>query len=630
MLKGRKLFSTSGLVVAAVLLLVINLFSGLIFKGIKVDMTANKLYTLSDGTRNILRNIDEPITLRFYFSEKLFNDMPVVANYGQRVRELLEEYASLSDGKIKLIIENPEPFSDTEEQAVKFGMQGVPMDASGTNAYFGLAGTNAVDDLKVIPFFQPAKEDALEYDVSKLVYGLANPKRPVVGLLAGLPLVAGASRAHPLLGKQEKDWFIIPHLRQSFDVRELKQEIERVPDKVDVLMIVHPKDLPEKTLFAIDQYVLAGGRALVFVDPLSEADTSMPMPESPEDGYVEAVWNSDLPRLLDAWGVRLAPEAIAADRRAATAVTTARGTTVDYVAWLTLRQDEFSSEDFVARDLQSVVMATPGHLIANPDSDTQFSPLIQTSDQAMQLEAASVKVSPGPTYFLQTYQPGGAPLVLAARISGEAKTAFPDGVEGVDTEERLTKSSQPINVIVVADTDLLDDRFWVDFQDFYGRRVATTRADNGTFIVNMLDNLSGSNDLIGLRSRGRSARPFDKVAALKEEAEQEFRSKELALQARLSETSHKIAEMQRQKEGEDALILSAEQREELKKFKTEQIKTRKELRNVQHGLTKSIEQLGIWLKVMNIGLIPTLVIIMATVLGVIRMRRMRKATMAAG
>lgn len=630
MLKGRTLYSTSGLVAVAILLLAINLFAGLLIKGVKFDMTENKLYTLSDGTRNILANLDEPVTLRFYFSEKQFSDMPVITTYGQRVRELLEEYAAVSGGKLQLIIEQPEPFSDAEEQAARYGMQGVPVDTSGGYAYFGLVGSNAVDDIRRIPFFQSDQEDTLEYTVSKLVYSLANPQKPVVGLMSGLPISAGSRSDHPLLGEQERDWFTLTQVKQSFDVVELDTDTATIPENVDVLMLVHPKELPEKTLFAIDQYVLGGGRALVFVDAFSEADTSMPDVTSPDQGYVEAVRSSNIKPLMDAWGVVLAPDYIAADRRTATSIMTSSGKAVDYLVWLTLRENNFNREDFVTADLQSLLIGTSGYLLKKADATSQLTALVQTSDQAMQLEAGYVKYGTKPTDLLQLYHPGGAPLVLAARVRGDVSSAFPNGIEGLEDSERLTASREPVNVIVVADTDMLEDRFWVDFKEFYGRRVAVARADNGAFLINALENLSGSNDLISLRSRGRSARPFVKVAALKETAEQQYRARERALQIKLSESSQKIRELQQQKEGESTLVISPEQREELRKFQAEQIKTRKELRNVQHGLTRNIENLGTWLKVINIGAIPLLVILLATLLGVIRMRRMRRATIADG
>lgn len=630
MLKGRTFYSTSGLIAVAVLLVGINLFAGVAIRGISFDMTQNRLYTLSEGTRHILASLREPVTLRFYFSEKQFSEMPLVATYGQRVRELLEEYARVSGGKLRLLVEKPEPFSDAEEQAARYGLQGVPVDNAGTYAWFGLVGSNEVGDIRGIPFFQLDQEDALEYNVSKLVYSLEHPQKPVVALMSGLPISANSRPDHPLLGDQERDWFALTQMKQSFDVMELPTDSDSIPDKVDVLMIVYPKGLSKKALFAIDQFVLRGGHALVFLDGFSETDRTMPKVTSPKQGYVEAVRRAGMQPLMDAWGVRLAPDYLAADRRAATSVTTAKGTPVDYIVWLTLRKPYFNQEDFVTANLKSLVVASPGFLLKMPGATTQFTELVQTSDQAMQLEAGYVKYGTRPTDLLQNYAPGGVPLVLAARIRGNVKSAFPKGVEGVNAADRLTESRQPADIIVVADSDMLGDRFWVDFKDFYGRRVAVTRADNGAFVVNALENLSGSNDLISLRSRGRSVRPFTKVAALKEAAEQQFRARERALQIRLSETQQKISEFQKQKEGDSSHIISAEQRDALRKFRTEQIRTRKELRNVQHDLTRSIERLGTWLKIINIGAVPLLVVLVATVLGVVRMRRMRRAATGEG
>lgn len=623
MFGNRRFYSTSGLVAVAALLLVINLLAGGLIKGIRFDMTENGLYTLSDGTRHILENLDEPVTLRFYFSAKQFSDMPVIATYGQRVRELLEQYAAMSAGRLRLVIEEPEPFSDTEEQAARYGMQGVPAGASGGYAYFGLVGSNSTGDIRRIPFFQSDQEDTLEYDVSTLVYNLAHPRKPVVGLLSGLPVSAASRADHPLLGERERDWFVLTQMKQSFDVLELDSDSGRIPGKVDVLMIVYPKSLPQKTLFAIDQYVLGGGHALVFLDAFSEADRSMPEVTSPQQGYVEAVRSAGLESLMQAWGLMLAPGYIAVDRHTATSVMTSRGKPVDYVVWMTLRQNNFNRKDFVTAKLRSLVMASSGYLLRRPDATTQTTPLIQTSDQAMQLEAGYVKYGTKPTELLQTYSPGGTPLILAARVQGPVRSAFPQGIGGARDTDRLIESREPVNLIVVADSDLLDDRFWVDFRDFYGRRVAVTRADNGAFLINALENLSGSNDLVGLRSRGRSARPFTTVAALKEAAERQFRAKERALQIRLSDTEQKITELQQQKDTEGGVIISAEQREALRQFQTEQIRTRKELRDVRHALSKNIETLGQRLKLINIGLVPLLVIAGASVVGLLRLRRMR-------
>jgi ABC-type uncharacterized transport system involved in gliding motility auxiliary subunit len=623
MLKGQKLFSGAGLVAVVLLLIAINLAAGLLLKGVRLDMTENRLYTLSEGTKNILGQLDEKITLRFYFSERQFSGMPAMASYGQRVRELLEQYVELADGRIELVIKDPEPFSDEEAEAMHYRLQGVPIDNVGSLAYFGLTGVNAAGGWRALPYFKPEQEESLEYELSGLIHGLANPERPVVGLLSKLPLDGGA--ANPFL-PETPEWFILTQIKRSFDVQDLGDAPVSIPENVDVLMVVHPKQLEEKTLFAIDQYVLGGGRVLVFLDPYAEGDQAVdtPMEEADPLAGVTSQRASDLGPLLAAWGVELIPHMVAADRRAATRIKSTVGGqdrgVVDYVAWLTLREENFSSGDFVSSRLNSLVMGSAGILRKWPGVKTDFTPLVATSDQSMPIDAASIQFFTSPEELLQAYRPGGESLVVAARVSGHVGTAFPEGINGAG--DRLTQSSEPANVIIVADTDMLRDMFWVSFQDYYGRRAALPSADNDTFVINALDNLSGSNDLISLRSRGRSVRPFEKVADLRAAADQDFRGMELLLQEKLSETGHKLKELQKSMVSESGeLVMNDAQMEEINRFRAEHIKIRKDLRSVQHALSKDIELLGTRLKMINIGLVPLVVIVLATILGVVRMRR---------
>ena len=623
MLKRRSLYSTYGLVAVVVLLLVINLLSGLFLKGVKIDMTADRLYTLADGTQNILANLDEDITLNFYFSEKLFNASPAIATYGKRVRELLEEYVSLSNGKIKLVVKNPEPFSDEEAEAMYYKLQGIPVDTAGSLAYFGLAAVKEAGSWKGISYFQAEQEEALEYEVSKLIYGLTNPERPVIGLMSKLPIDGSAANAYV---EKTREWFILSQLKRSFDVKHLSTDLASVPESIDVLMVVYPRKLEDKTLFAIDQFVLGGGRALLFLDAFSEADVSIDKLANTVDDYSTPIRDAIPHRLLDAWGVEMTERFVAADRSAATRIKSRIGGLekgeVDYVAWLTLREQNFNTTDFVTRKIQSVVMASSGTLRKKDTADTQFSSLIETSDQSMPIDAASIQFFTSPEELLQMYVPGGEPFTLAARVSGDVKSAFPDGIDGVEVEQRLTESTEPVNIIIVADTDMLRDMFWVSFQDFYGKRAAMPSADNDTFVINALDNLSGSNDLINLRSRGRSVRPFVKVADLRAAADQEYRIKERILQEKLSETGHKIKQLQKKATDEAGnLVISAEQYDEINQFRAEHVEIRKQLRNVQHALSKDIETLGSKLKMINISLLPALVILLAIILGVRRMRR---------
>ncbi len=627
----RKLFSTSGLIVAGALLIIINLLAGLTFKSSRIDLTENQLYTLSQGTKNILENIEEPINLRFYFSEKLLVGIPGIMSYGRRVKELLAEYQELSDGGITLTVTDPEPFSDEEDNAVQYGLQGVPIDTAGSLAYFGLVGINDTDDEEVVAFFQPDKEESLEYDITKLVNKLASPKKQTVGLISSLPIDGGGNSANPFMPPQQhanQEWVILSQLKQLFDVRKLDTDMEKMPDDINVLMLVHPKNLADKTLFAIDQFVLNGGHTIVFVDPYSEADTPATDPQNPMSAMT-APRHSDLPKLFDAWGIELVSGQLAADRLSATRVNanaSGRPQAMDYVVWLSLTEKNFNTDDFVTGELKTISMGTPGILRKKDGAETNFTPLVETSEQGMEIPTSRVQFGPNPAALLREYRPGGEKLVLAARIDGIVKTAFPDGApDGVSSDNVLTESKEAVNLIIVADTDVLGDQFWVNKQNFFGQSIIMPRANNDTLLINAIDNLSGSNDLISLRSRGKSARPFDKVIELKRDAEQKFREKEKALQEKLREAEQKLSELQRKKDGGSNMILSSEQKREIEKFRSQQVQTRKELRNVQHELGKNIESLGTTLKVINIGLIPFLIIIIATGLGIYRMRKLSAA-----
>lgn len=625
---NKKLLTGSGILIAVVALLAINILSNVIFKSARLDMTDNQLYTLSQGTKNIITSFDEPVTLRFYFSEKLATGVPALSNYGRRVREMLDEYVSESGGKVKLIVQDPEPFSDAEDQAVQYGLQGVPVDAAGSVAYFGLVGTNAMDNREVIPFFQMEKEASLEYDVTHLVYKLGNTKQSVVGVISSLPL-QGSSINNPMMGMQGSDeWIIAQQMQQNFDVQYLDKNLDKIPANINVLVLVHPKALEDKTLFAIDQYVLNGGHALVFVDPLAEVDQPPHDPQNPM-AAMSAPRNSDLKKLFDAWGIEMVPGQLAGDIESAVRVGMGGGQrqqSVEYVAWLELKDGRFDTNDFVTADLKEVIMASAGELKKKDSSKIEFTPLIQTSDKAMSIPVSRVQFRPDPMGLLDTYKSGNQKLTLAARLTGSVKSAFPNGApEGASKPDTvLAESKAPMNVIVVADADMLHDRFWVNVQNFFGQRVAIPRANNGAFVINAIENLSGSNDLISLRSRANFSRPFEKVKEIQRDAEKQFREREKQLQAKLSAAEQKLQDLQRQKSGDQATILSPEQQQEIVKFRAESVKTRKELRNVQHELRKNIEALGTTLKIINIFVVPALVIILAIVLGVYRHKRMHK------
>ena len=435
-------------------------------------------------------------------------------------------------------------------------------------------------------------------------------------------------------------WIILDHMEQLLKVKTVERNVKEIPDDINVLMIVHPKNLGDTTLYANDQFVLGGGRVLVFVDPHSEADRGVPTPNNPFGGTGPK--NSDLGKLFEAWGVELVKGKVVSDLPLAKKVQIqqqSRPRVVDYPVWIGLTKDYLNGEAVVTAQISNVLLASAGILIKKDDAETEFTPLIHSGKEAMQIEASRLAFMPDPLSMLKDYQPGGEQLTMAARITGAVKTAFPDGrpkKEKTDAgakeetpdepeppNEHLTESKEPINVIVVADTDLLQDRFWVQVQNFFGQRIGVPTADNGNLVTNALDNLTGSNDLISVRGQAGFSRPFTLVHALQQEAEQQFRQKEQALQDRKKAAEQKIDKLQSQKPEGSALILSSAQQQEIAKFRQELVQVRKDLRGVQRELVKNIERLEGWVKFLNIGFVPLLIAVGGVWISSSRHRRWR-------
>ncbi len=632
-----RLLTGSGLAIAVVLFFTVNVLSHVALRSARVDLTEQRLYTLSEGSRNILQSLEELVTLRFYVSKKLAVELPGIQGYTNRVLELLQEYEQAAGKNLVLHVIDPDPFSEEEDRAVGYGLRGVPLGQGNRQFYFGLVGTNATDDRELIPFFQQSREEFLEYDLTKLVYRLANPKRKVMGLLSTLPLDGVPQMAFPQTQGGSPPWMIMDSIRDAMEVKVLDKAVNDIPEDVDVLMVVHPKQLSDQTLYAIDQFVLRGGHAVVFVDPHSEADRVPPNTQNPMG--MQGPRNSDLGRVFDAWGIELVEGRVVADLPLAKRVNfpkQSRIAVADYPVWIDLTPRQLNAEDVVTAKLPNLTMASAGFLRKEKDSPIEFTPLVETDDQAMQIDAARLQFMPDVEGILRDYHPEGESLVLAARLTGKVKTAFPDGrPEAADSEEseaprddkeskqpqRLAESTAPINVIVVADTDMLQDRFWVQVQNFLGQRIGIPTSANNDFVTNALDNLTGSSDLISVRNRGSFSRPFTLVRAIQQEAEARFRQNEQALQQRLKETERKIQELESRKEDQTTVILSAEQEAALDGFRQELVATRKELRNVQHELQKNIETLENVVKFLNIGLMPLMIAIGGVMFSACTMRR---------
>ncbi|BBP84966.1 hypothetical protein PHLH8_46080 [Pseudomonas sp. Pc102] len=608
----KLMYSSAGLLLIALAFLAFNMVSGLALTNARLDLTEQKLYTISDGTRQILGELDEPINLYFFYSDKSAKDLVVLRNYAKRVEEMLKAYAQAADGKIKLHIVDPEPFSEDEDKAAEFGLQAIPLQQGGDSIYFGLAGTNAVDDRQIIPFFPLDQEEFLEYEISRLVQSLAKPQRPVVGVMSGLPINGGFDMQ---TRQPSQPWMVMEEIRQLFQIESVKPSVDQIPDKVSVLLLVHPKNLPQQTRYAIDQFVLRGGKLLVFVDPYSEADHGMQMPG--EMGGEDKA--SDLPELFKAWGLEMVPGKVVGDGAYAMSVSMGEGQRpARHVGWLSLPKKALDASDIATANLETVTIATAGILRPLEGAKTHFVPLIQSSEYAMPFDAERFAMLRNPDVLMRELKPSGDRYAIAARIGGPAQSAFPDGIEG---RKDGLKSADNINVIVVADTDMLSDRMWVQVQDFFGQRVPQPWADNSGFAINALDNLAGSEALISVRSRGRFTRPFTVVESLQREAETRFREQEQVLQQRLADTEEKLASLQKNQDPTKALELTPEQQATLQQFMQEKVRIRKELREVNYQLNADIEKLGRTLKFINIALVPLVLTLGVLLLWFWRRRR---------
>ena len=592
----KLMYSSAGLLVIALVFLAFNMLSRVGLSDWRLDLTEQKLYTISAGTEKVLAEIEQPVELYFFYSDQASKDLPSLRNYAKRVEEMLKAYERAADGKLKLHIVDPQPFSAEEDQATEFGLQAIPLNSSGDKLYFGLAGRVGDGVPQAIPVFSLDQEEFLEYDLSRLVQSLAKPERPVVGVLSGLPLNGGFDMQ---TRQPSQPWMVMEEIRQQFQIESLKAGIDQIPEKVSVLLLVHPKDLPEQTLYAIDQFVLRGGKLLAFVDPYSEIDSGMPMP-----GDEAASKTSDLPALFKAWGVQLLPDQVVTDGAYAMALSMGEGQrAVRHAAFLSLPRAALDQSDVSTAGLETLTLASAGILQPLASAKSHFTPLLQSSVYAMPVDTKRLALLQNPEELIRELQPTGQRYAMAARISGPAETAFANGIEG---RKDGLKYADNINVIVVADTDLLSDRMWVHVQDYFGQRMPQPWADNASFAINALDNLSGSDALISVRSRGRFSRPFEVVDALQRTAEVKFREQEAELQQRLAATEQQLASLQQSEDPAQSPQLTPEQQATLQQFMAEKVRIRKELRDVRFQLNADIDALGRSLKLVNIALMPLL------------------------
>ena len=635
----RLSFSVIGVIAVAAIVIGINMFADARFADIRADLTQGKIYTLSQGTTRILDGLKEPVTLRFFYSRRLGATIPVYGTYADHVREMLGEYASASHGKVRVEFYDPEPFSDTEDRAVAYGLQGVPVDNAGNEVYFGLAGNNLEDDERTIAFFQAERERFLEFDLTKLVYELSNPKRTTVGVMSSLP-IDGDPRSMMMSGGRGpggQPYASSVLLRQTNTVKSVPLDAQVIDPDIQVLLVAEARNLPDATLYAIDQFVMRGGKLMVMVDPWSEALAAIPSPT----GMPPTDTSSDLKKLFLAWGIVYDPTQVIGDLTGAWRVRGGdedRMQAVNYVAWFNIR-DGINHNDPATADLTQITVASTGALAKAPNATIEFTPLLSSSARSGPIPRDKLAM-PEPAKILANFKPEGGPRVIAARLRGELKSAFtgppdlpPDKKRPDNFPPYKAASDGVVNMVVVADSDILADRFWVHTADFFGQPTATPFADNGPFVANLIGTLAGGDALIGLRARGDTNRPFKRVEAIQGEAEAKYRQTEQHLRAHLDDVEKQLRGL-RTGGGEaqgaaTAAVITPDQRLAIDAARKDIVATRKQLRDVQLDLNREISALQTWLQVVNIALVPAALAILAIVLALIQRARRARARSSA-
>lgn len=626
-----------GTVLAVVLFLSVNLTARPLMRGMRADLTEQKLYTLSEGTRNILGGLSEDINLRYYFAKTVAEESSLgIVAYADRVREMLEQYEAASNGKVSLQVIDPVPFSEEEEQAVRDGIRGQRVSLEGDKFYIGLVGSNSVGEDEVIEILEPGRESSLEYEISQLVDKLENPERPVIGLLSSLALRGGPAPLPPGLPpemaasqpqRQLEPWNILQLLEGRYELRELTAEgLTEVPGDVDVLLLLHPKGLSEEAVYAIDQYAVGGGSIAAFVDPFSFFDPAsaqaMGAPTSESDNV------TGIDRLLNSWGLEVPGDRVAGDSTLGVRIASRSDRPVTLPIYFNITGDTLNGDDIVSSSVTSLMMLGPGAMQIKESlpEGLEVIPLALTTESGGGTVLKS-RMTGTEEQIAEAFMPSGKAMTLAARVSGTIASAFPGGLGGaapqdgpedepenapespeVTNSSHLETSKSPFNAVVFADVDMLHDNLWATrSQSLFGGTTVRSKNGNAPMLLGALENLTGSNDLISLRSREAFRRPFTRKEELQKDADAKFAEEDSLLQEKLAAAEARINELQSQKDPESALFLSPEQEEEIERYRAEQVETQRNLRRVKKNLQASIKALGTRLKFLNILLIPAII-----------------------
>ena len=625
------LYSAIGVGAMLLIVVAVNLIATEI-KG-RVDLTQGKIYTLSDGTKNILKKLDSPVEIRFYYSAKEARMPSQFKTYARRVEDLLNEFKQAAKGNIEIKKYDPEPDSDAEDLANLDGVEG-KMLPTGEKIYLGLAVS--LDPQKAaIPFLPLDREKLLEYDIIRAISQVFSTNKPVIGVMTPLPIMGAAMNPMMMrMGQQGQDaWAFITELKRDFEVKTVPMEVEKIDDDIKVLLAIHPKEIKDSAQYAIDQFVMRGGKLIACLDPMSLADQQKqqnPMMPAMPGGA------SNLDKLLKAWGITFETTKVVADMNFARKLQT-RGSQVEIVPTLLFLTGEgINKEDVVTSQTDELLFVFPGVFTGTPVSGLKQTVLLKTSKQSQLVEPFLASMSP--TKIVDDFKASDTQYNLAVRLEGKFKTAYPDGKpEAPNAGDEKKEDAKPEDkakdtlketkgdnaVLLIGDTDWLSDQFSVQIQNFFGQKIIQPRNSNLALVQNVVEQFSGDQNLIGVRSRATLNRPFTVVQKMQAEANARYQAEIAKLQKEVEEVNQKVNELQGKKEAGQRFVLSKEQQDEIEKFKQKRAEANKKLKTVRRSLQVEIDSLQNRLKWGNILAVPGAVVIIGLVLAGVRKNKTR-------
>jgi ABC-type uncharacterized transport system involved in gliding motility auxiliary subunit len=626
------LYSAGGVVALALVLIAANFILGAF--NARVDLTDGRVYTLSEGTRAILSKLEAPVRIRFYYTQGS-NAVPVgLKTFASRVEDLLNEYKSASGGRVIIEKFNPQPDSDAEESAILDNVEG-QMTNTGEKFYLGLA-ISFLDKKEAIPVLSPDRERLLEYDITRAISQVAAVKKPVIGLMSALPVLGRP--LNPMTKQQPTEpWVLGSELKRLFDVRKVELDAKKIDDDIQVLLVIHPRNLSEETEYAIDQFVLRGGKLIAFVDPYAYFD-QQPDLQNPFGG--SQAGQSTLYNLFKAWGVDVDMSKVIAD------LTYASGAGPRLLpTLLSLNKEALNQDDVVASQVGTLLIPFGGAFKVKDKlaEGLSMTVLARTSKNSMPVDLIIATLSGEPS--TRGFQPSGEEMPLAIRLSGRFKSAFPNGrpeglpprprdgkkadepKQAAKPEPHLRESAAENAVVLVADVDMLADGAAVEIQEVFGQRLAIPRNGNLALAQGLVEQFAGDSNLISLRSRAAFTRPLTVIRQMEAQAQELYLGKIKELEDSLNQTQEKLQSLQKARGGASGAVLTAEQQAEIENFRKRAIEIRQELKEVRKNLRLETDALEFWTKVINIGLVPLLVTLLGITLALVKRR---KAVAAAG